>query len=350
MEPFDNIEGFLIQRRLKEYETEFEEKEIQRRYNPEGILANGKSIIAIGLSYNLENKIMNKNSAMGILSKSSWGIDYHDIVKEKMELLVDEMKKVKDFEYKMHVDTGPLIDREVAKRAGIGWYGKNCSIINDEYGSFIFIGYIVTDIEIEKDEKKKEKCGDCRLCIDACPVGAIEEGYIINATKCIAYLTQTKKKIPYELREKMGVKIYGCDTCQLVCPHNKNVTGSRIEKFLPNVTNGYFELEELLSISKKEFKQKYGHIAGSWRGKNVLKRNAIIALGNIGDKKSIDLLIPQLEDLSPMVREYTAWSLLKIDKEKGIELITQQIELEKDNYIKTEFVNLINYFEKNHTS
>ena len=314
-EPFLDAKEYLVERANKNIQTEFEEKDIEKRINPSLTLPSCKSIIVIGISYNSPGGDPLRPDApklRGILSKSTWGLDYHNVLKDKMENLIQEISKVKDFEYKYFVDTGPLIDREVARRAGLGYFGKNCSIINGEYGSFIFIGYILTNLEILADNAIKGECGDCTLCIDACPTGALEKPYRINPKMCISYLTQTKDDIPLELRDKMGLKIYGCDTCQLVCPKNKDIKKSNHEEFIPKLTNGYMDLEELLHISNRQFKNKYGHIAGSWRGKTILKRNAIIALGNMKREENIDLLIKELKDPNPMIQKYATWAILNI--------------------------------------
>jgi len=342
-EKFEDIAGFLKERERKGYSTEFEEKNIFSRIDPAIVIPESRTIIAIGISYNVECKktISNNVKWRGTLSKSSWGEDYHKVLKDKMEALAKEISKVVDFKYSICVDTSPLIDRQIAKRAGIGWYGKNCSIINDDFGSFIFLGCILTDLELESDEKVEEKCGDCNLCIRACPANAIEEGYVINAKRCISYLTQTKDKIPYELREKMGVKIYGCDTCQLVCPKNKGIQKGSSREFIPKATQGIIDIEEIMSISNKKFKEKYGTMSGAWRGKNVLKRNAIIALANIGDKSSIGLLRDALNDESPMIREYAAWAIIKIDKEEGTRLVKERLIKEENDEVLKEMRKLV---------
>ena len=141
----------------------------------------------------------------------------------------------------------------------------------------------------------------------------MEGPYKFNPKKCISYLTQTKEKIPYELRSKIGDKIYGCDTCQLVCPKNKDITIPKHKEFIPQNTKGYMNIEEILSISNRKFKQKYGSMAGAWRGRNILKRNGIIVLGNNKDVKNLKLLLPLLKDPNSMIREYTAWAILNID-------------------------------------
>lgn len=317
-EPLTNLEEYLLHRKNNGLQTEFEEKDINKRIDPKLTMPNCKSIIVIGISYNVNlNKAKRTvplayESLKGLLSKSTWGIDYHLVLKEKMKLLVQDIKKVADFEYKYFVDTGPLVDRELARKAGIGYFGKNCSIINDKYGSFIFLGYILTDLELEYSKEIEEKCGDCELCLKACPTGALESPYTLNPKKCISYLTQTKDNIHNSLRIKMGMKIYGCDTCQLVCPKNKDIKIPNHEEFMPVETGGYINIEELLHISNREFKKKYGHMAGSWRGKTIFKRNAIIALGNMKKEENINLLIPKLRDLNPMIREYTQWAIVNI--------------------------------------
>lgn len=342
-EKLEDMSKFLRERERKGYSTEFEEKDINSRIDPAVVLLESRTIIAIGVSYNVEYKknLPDDVKWRGILSKSSWGEDYHRVLKNRMEALVKEIRRVVDFKYSICVDTSPLIDRQIAKRAGIGWYGKNCSIINDDFGSFIFLGCILTDLELEPDEEVEEKCGDCNLCKRVCPANAIEEGYIINTKRCISYLTQTKDKIPYELREKMGVKIYGCDTCQLVCPKNKAVRKGSSREFIPEVTQGVVDIEEIMNISNKDFKEKYGAMSGAWRGKNILKRNAIIALANIGDKSSIGLLTGALNDESPMIREYAAWAIIKIDKEQGIKFIKERLIKEKNDEVLEEMKRLI---------
>ncbi len=309
-EPLLNLKDYLNYRVENNLTTSFEEKDLMKRLDPKLTLPSCKSIIVIAMSYNvdIEEKIQYK--LKGRLSKSSWGIDYHKILNEKMELLIDEIKIKQDFKYKHFVDTGPLIDRELAKKSGVGYYGKNSSIINDVYGSFIFIGYILTDLDIEKDSQLEGKCGDCDLCLRACPTGALESKYTINPKKCISYLTQTKDNIPLEYREKMGIKIYGCDTCQDVCPKNRGVKKSRNKEFVQSITSGYMDIEELLVISNRQFKKKYGHISGSWRGKRTLKRNAIISLGNMANMENLPILIDQLKYQDSMMIEYINWAIV----------------------------------------
>lgn len=278
-EPLYNIEEYLQYRIDKDLICEFEERDIEKRINPKLTMESCKSIIVIALSYNVDHKAKVKEKFSGRLSKSSWGLDYHIVLKDKMEELVKEALKEMDFEYRIYVDTGPLVDRELAKKAGIGYYGKNCSIMNDELGSFIFLGYILTDLEIESDEPIIGGCGDCNKCIKSCPTNALYGPYRLNPNRCISYLTQTKDSINEELKRKMGRSIYGCDICQMVCPKNRDAKKSDHEEFMPSVT--HIKLDEIFNISNRQFKRKYGHMAFSWRGKGIIKRNGEIIYNNI---------------------------------------------------------------------
>lgn len=341
-----NLEDYLNERRKNNRETEFEESDLEKRLEPVMVFPSCKSIIVVGISYNVDFNDSIDIKLKGKISKSSWGEDYHKVVKDKIDELIKELKLELEFNYIAFTDTGPLVDRELAKKAGIGWYGKNCSIINDDYGSFIFIGYILTDLDIEIDNPMLSKCKDCELCLKACPTGALEAPYKFNPKKCVSYLTQTKEKIPYELRDKMGTSVYGCDICQLACPKNMNCLKSSVTEFIPKQTKGYIDIEEIFKMSNSEFKKVYGSMAGSWRGKNILKRNCLIALGNIKNREAIPLLKKALADFSPMVREYAAWAILKTDYDFGYEAVLEAIGKEKDINIKEEMERLLKYFHK----
>lgn len=328
--PSEFLEDRLLERINEDKITEFENKNIEEKLDVNKTFSAYKSVIVIGQSYKSDYK-EKVDFNKGLLSKTSWGKDYHYVLEDKMDGLIEEMSKRFGGNYKAYVDTGPLVDRNLAYTSGIGYYGKNCSIINEEYGSFIFIGYIITDLYIERDEVLEGDCKDCTRCLDYCPTNALESPYKLNPKKCISYLTQTKELIPYELRKSMGAKIYGCDTCQDVCPKNINVKLSTTDEFIPSKTKGYVDLDEILFMSNKEFKNKYGHMSGAWRGKNVLKRNAIIAIGNKKDKSYIPILEKLLLEESFIVRESAMWSLLTLDKKEGEKIINNYIDNNKND-------------------
>lgn len=344
---YSELIDVLDDRREKNFETEFEEKDLFKRTNPRLLLECVKSIIVVGVSYfknidcNLKQK--ERERVVGFITKSATGIDYHRVVMEKMEKLVEEIEKKTTLNYKLGVDTTPLIDRALASEAGVGWYGRNSLIINDKFGSFISLGFILTDLELESDKKEKQKCGNCSLCITNCPVGAIKDGYELNSKICISRLTQTKEDIAYPLRDKMENKVYGCDTCQMVCPKNKHLIESRVVK--DDSSLNCLNIEEILKMSNREFKAKYSAAAFSWRGKNVIKRNCIIALGNSKDERNISLLKEQLTDQSPMIRKYSAWAILKLDKEVGEVILDEHERHEKDKDVLDEINKLKIYFK-----
>ena len=338
--PLIEYKDYLIKRIENNENVEFEESDINKRINPKLSFESVKSIIVVAISYNTgyTRKLENKNKLYGKLSTISFGVDYHKVLSDKMEILANRLKEIdSNFEYRRVVDTGPLLEKAIAKKAGIGWQGKNTLIINNKYGSKISIGYLLTNIEFEIFEENKKildynDCGDCKICISACPTKALNGDYTMNSKKCISYLTQTKNTIPYDLRDKMGIQVYGCDICQSVCPHNIGVYLTKFECFLPKKTFGLVDIEELFLMNNSEFKKKYGDMTGSWRGKNILLRNSAIALANIRDERAYKLLIKNINNSSEMVREYIYWALFLYRREhpEVLSIIEREIQFEKE--------------------
>ena len=338
--PLIEYKDYLRKRIENNENVEFEESDINKRINPKLSFESVKSIIVVAISYNTgyTRKLENKNKLYGKLSTISFGVDYHKVLNDKMEILANRLKEIdSNFEYRRVVDTGPLLEKAIAKKAGIGWQGKNTLIINNKYGSKISIGYLLTNIEFEIFEENKKildynDCGDCKICISACPTKALNGDYTMNSKKCISYLTQTKNMIPYDLRDKMGVQVYGCDICQSVCPHNIGVYLTKFECFLPKKTFGLVDIEELFLMNNSEFKKKYGDMTGSWRGKNILLRNSAIALANIRNERAYKLLIKNINNSSEMVREYIYWALFLYRREhpEVLSIIEREIQFEKE--------------------
>lgn len=338
--PLIEYKDYLRKRIENNENVEFEESDINKRINPKLSFESVKSIIVVAISYNTgyTRKLENKNKLYGKLSTISFGVDYHKVLNDKMEILANRLKEIdSNFEYRRVVDTGPLLEKAIAKKAGIGWQGKNTLIINNKYGSKISIGYLLTNIEFEMFEENKKildynDCGDCKICISACPTKALNGDYTMNSKKCISYLTQTKNTIPYDLRDKMGIQVYGCDICQSVCPHNIGVYLTKFECFLPKKTFGLVDIEELFLMNNSEFKKKYGDMTGSWRGKNILLRNSAIALANIRNERAYKLLIKNINNSSEMVREYIYWALFLYRREhpEVLSIIEREIQFEKE--------------------
>ncbi|KLV25920.1 putative iron-sulfur cluster-binding protein [Niallia circulans] len=329
---FEEMKVRLITQQELNYQSGFEEKDIDKRVNPSLLLHQPKSIISIALAYPSKMKervVSKKGERRGIFCRASWGTDYHVVLKDRLQKLEDYIKeRIPDALCKSMVDTGELVDRAVAQRAGIGWSGKNCAIITPEFGSYVYLGEMITNLPIEPDTPMEDQCGTCNKCIDVCPTGALVQGGQLNAQRCIAFQTQTKGFLAEEFREKLGNRIYGCDTCQTVCPKNKGIDFHNHPEMEPDPEIAKPLLQPLLFISNKEFKEKYGHISGSWRGKKPIQRNAIIALAHFKEEGAIsDLITVMKKDPRPVIRGTAAWALGKIggdESKTALELARQQ--------------------------
>jgi len=340
--PFTELKDKLIRQQELNYQSGFEEPDIEKRVNPSLIFDNPRSIISIALAYPSKMKVTvrsKRGERRGIFCRASWGTDYHVILRDRLAKLEAFIQsKIPEAKCKSMVDTGELVDRGVAERAGIGWSGKNCSIITPEYGSYVYLGEMITNLPLEPDVPMEDQCGTCNKCVDACPTGALVQGGQLNANKCIAFLTQTKGFLPDEFRTKIGNRLYGCDTCQTVCPVNKGKDFHFHEEMEPDPEIVKPLLRPLLFISNKEFKEKYGSISGSWRGKKPIQRNAIIALAHYKDETAIpDLIKVMREDSRPVIRGTAAWALGKIGASPDIlEVLLTAREREQDEEVLKE--------------
>ncbi|GER65859.1 epoxyqueuosine reductase [Weizmannia acidilactici] len=332
-DPFTEMKQRLIRQQELGYQSGFEEKDIEKRVTPSLIFDSPQSIIAIALAY--PSKMKNppkgkKGERRGIFCRASWGEDYHTILREKLAKLEAFLKeKVEGARCKSMTDTGELADRAVAERAGIGWSGKNCAIITPEFGSYVYLGEMITNIPFEPDTPLEDQCGDCRKCLDVCPTGALVSAGQINAKRCISYLTQTKDFLEDEFKVKIGNRVYGCDSCQTICPKNKGMDFHFHEEMEPEPEVAKPLLEPILRLSNREFKELFGHVAGAWRGKKPIQRNAIVALAHFKEESAVPELIRLLhEDPRPVIRGTAGWALGKIGGEeaKGALLVAQNKE------------------------
>lgn len=339
--PFDTLKERLKTQHANGYQSGFEESDIEKRTEPDKLLPGAKSIISIALAYPSTMKIRPKSGdgeKRGQFCRASWGLDYHHILRRRLRELENFVHdRVPEAQLRSMVDTGELSDRAVAERAGVGWSGKNCAIISPELGSYLYLGEIITNLPLPPDEPIEDLCGSCNKCVEACPTGALVQGGQLDSQKCLAYLTQTKGFLSENIREKIGNTLYGWDTCQLVCPYNKGVDEHRHPEMEPNPDVIRPKLKALLHLSNREFKETYGHLAGSWRGKKPLQRNAIIALGNYKDTGAIHDLIDVLEhDPRPVIRGTAAWSLGKIGGEEVMNVLEALSEREEDEEVLRE--------------
>ncbi|KGE19478.1 epoxyqueuosine reductase [Paenibacillus wynnii] len=333
-EPFLYLKTILQDHRDKGYESGFEEPDLDKRTIPALESGEAKSIIAVAVAYPSKMEDPPKSEPgerRGIMARASWGQDYHHVLREalgKLEAFIRE--RVPDAVLESMVDTGVLVDRAVAERAGIGFSGKNCSIISPHYGSWIYLGEMITNIPFAPDTPVQEGCGDCTKCIDACPTGALVGPGQLNAQACISYLTQTKGFLSDDYMTKIGNRLYGCDTCQIVCPHNRGKNWDHRPELLPDPEIAKPLLLPILDLSNREFKEKFGSSSAAWRGKKPIQRNAIIGLGNFKEKAAIPKLREiLLKEPRPEMRGTAAWSLGRIGGSEALAAVKQGLEQEE---------------------
>jgi epoxyqueuosine reductase len=267
--PYIELKEIIERNISRGHVTSFEESEINKRVDPSLTMINVKSIIVCLFPYAVD---YDENSN---ISNYTYSIDYHIVARKKLEQISEYLcKKIDNFEYKAFVDTGALPDRYLAHLAGLGYYGINSHIITDRFGSYVFIGYILTNYPFETDNPIDKTCIRCGTCVKKCPGNAILGDFTINPHRCISYLTQKKGDLTEEEISiiRKGNLVFGCDICQKVCPHNRRIQQTNIEEFKQNLI---YKIDycELLNISNKEFKKRYGDRAFSWRGKSILLRN-----------------------------------------------------------------------------
>ncbi|MED3648243.1 tRNA epoxyqueuosine(34) reductase QueG [Halalkalibacterium halodurans] len=340
-DPFLTLKERLQTQQALGYQSGFEEPDIDKRVYPEKILPKARSIISIALAY--PSKMKNppkskKGERRGVFCRASWGKDYHDILRDRLKKLEDFLlERVPDMKVLSMVDTGALSDRAVAERAGIGWSGKNCAVITPEFGSYVYLGDLVTTIPFPPDIPLTDQCGTCNKCVDACPTGALIQGGQLDSQKCIAFLTQTKGFLPEKYRKKLGNRLYGCDTCQQVCPANKGKNFHFHEEMEPDPEIAKPKLIPLLTMSNREFKEKFGHVSGSWRGKKPIQRNAILALAHFKEEAALPILADLLrQDPRPVIRGTAGWALGKIGGPEVETWLKDALKREKDEDVRAE--------------
>ena len=328
-------------------ENQLNLKKISRRCNPKSILKRAKSIISVAQSYLIEETedIQDKEQLYGKIAKYNVGNFYYE-VKLKLKKIIDFIDQETNFKYRSKNKSCyvSLVEKPIAQRAGVGWYGKHGIIVTKKFGSWVVLGEIITELELETDEPLQQDCGDCTRCMDLCPTKAIVSPYIIDRTKCLQYISERPMKVPLAFREKWGDRLYGCTTCQEVCPRNDKV---KLKKYRPKY--GYIgskiPLIPLLFITEEEFQNYFAYNQIAMRPQEAIKRNAALALGNIGDTKAVSPLIRTLqEDSSPMVRGHTAWALGKIGGQKAKFALEKALKIEDNKEVREEIINALGMF------
>jgi epoxyqueuosine reductase len=275
--------------------------------------AGARSAIVVGLNYG-------GTAPSGPIARYARGDDYHEVMWRTLDSLHEWIDAQVGYSTagKSYVDTGPILERDLARRAGLGWFGKNTNLVNPHLGSFFFIGALLVDLELEPDPPfEADRCGTCTRCLDACPTGAILDERILDATKCISYLTiEAKGPVPLELREGIGDRVYGCDICQDVCPWNvsfaRELTNESLAPHPSTAGNARDVSHRILAMTADDFRSEFRHSPMKRAKLRGLKRNAAVVLGNVGSAEDLPVLTSALDESEEMVREHASWAIDRI--------------------------------------
>jgi len=298
-----------------------------------------RSVVVCAINYNTAQPYStdlddgsSDNASRGWISRYAWGReDYHDAVLRRLQQVEDALRRAAEAELssesaaeivtRSYVDTGPIVERVVAKYAGVGWIGKNTCIINQKKGSWLFLGVILTSLELEPDLPAPDRCGTCARCIEACPTDALIAPYQLDSNLCISYLTIEKRgEIPEEMRAGMGRHVFGCDICQDVCPWNRKGPATSAPEFSPRPELVNPALDWLAEISEEEFRNTFRGSPVRRAKRSGLRRNAVIAAGNSGERKFLPLLEKLARDDDQTVAATARWAQEKIlNRKEGME-------------------------------
>ena len=318
--PADAVEelGFLREWLGRGYagEMHYMSRTAERRADVRQVLPSAQTVIALATVYNVDRPYSTEHADADYapISRYAWGADYHHVVGERTEQLLDWMRRTggDPFEARAYVDTGPVQERVYAQRAGIGWIGKNTCLINRELGSWLFLSEIICSLRLAPDAPALDQCGSCTLCLEACPTGAIVEPWVLDATRCVSYLTiELRGEIPEDDRADVGAHVYGCDVCQDVCPWNAQAATSDDPAWLPDAALDGVSTADLWRLSDDALRPIVKRSAMARAGLRRLRRNTAVALGNAESRASSEVLSERLDDPSradPMVAAHTAWA------------------------------------------
>ena len=316
----------------------YTESRVRRGADPETLLPGARSIICLGLSY-LDDEAA--ESGGGKVARYARVKDYHRAMKRRMKTLVHglEEKLESRIKAKWYVDDGPMLERAAAARSGLGWFGKSTNILTPSHGSWVLLGQVITDLDLEPDPPLQKTCGTCVRCIDDCPTGAIVAPFVVDNARCISYQTiENRGVIPLEMRPLIGDWVFGCDICQDVCPVNRKAEKPLhpIQKAEAVGLSGKLDLVELLALSEEEFRARFQGTS-IMRAKRVgLQKNACVALGNNRDEAGVPALVSTLKNAEPLVRGHAAWALGQIATPEATKRLEQSTTSETDPYVLEE--------------
>ena len=309
------------------------------RRDPSKLVPWAVSVISVGMNYQTRHSRPASSPTQGWISRYAWGDDYHNVIANRLEALLARIDELHEGQVrgKAFVDSGPVMERDFAGIAGLGWIGKNTHLISPQKGSWFFLGELFLDLPLAYDRPIRERCGACELCLRACPTGAFVGPYVLDARRCISYLTiELKDWMPRPLRPLIGDHIFGCDICQEICPYNVKASATDEPAFQPRAGLHAPDLIPLLALTENEFRQRF-------RGSPILRakrrgflRNVAVALGNLKSFAAVPALIRALEDGESLVRGHAAWALSQIGSPAAVEPLQRRLQTELDDDVRSE--------------
>lgn len=294
----------------------------EKRSDPQKVLPGARSVIVLALNYWQGDKEKEERGReSGRIARYAWGDDYHEIVENKLREL-DRYLSAAGGRQKFYVDTGPVLERDFAAEAGVGWHGKSTMLLNRELGTWFFLAEIFTTLELPPDPPQVARCGSCTRCIDACPTGAITAPHRLDSRRCISYLTiELKGSIPVELRPMIGDRIYGCDDCLDACPWNRFAQVSRESAFSARTAVAQMRLRDFLTLDEEQFRNMFRGSPIRRTKRRGFLRNVCVALGNVGTRDDLPALANAVGDHEPLVAEHATWAIQQIQRRSRKELV-----------------------------
>ena len=326
------------------------EKAAQRR-DPASLLNGAKTVIVLGINYGATKPLLDDplsglhNRDRGNLSVYARGSDYHHVVKKRLKAFASWLCDTHSCDARVYVDTAPVLEKSLAARTGVGWQGKHTNLVSRDYGSWLFLGEVLTTLDLPSDVPEEDHCGSCRDCLDICPTEAFSAPYRIDAKRCISYLTiEHKGPISREFRTALGNRIFGCDDCLAVCPWNKYARESHETALLPRPELTAPRLATLAALDDAAFRDMFAGTAVKRLGRTRFIRNVLIALGNSGENSNssdpnlVSATQPHLDDPEPVVRGAAVWALSQLlDKKDFTRLRERHLAHETDPEVREEW-------------
>jgi len=313
----------------------------ERRAHPRAMWTEARSAIVLGVNYGPGHDPLEilKQPDRAAISVYAQGDDYHDLIKKRLKALARWLQERFGGELKVFVDTAPLLEKPLAERAGLGWQGRHTNLVSREFGSWLFLGSILTTLDLKPDSAEPVHCGSCTACLDICPTNAFPAPFQLDARRCISYLTiELRGPIPREFRAQLGNRIYGCDDCLAVCPWNKFAQASREQKLAAREALVAPSLADLAALDDAAFRALFAKSPVKRIGRDRFVRNVLYAIGNSGNPGLVETVMPLAEDPAPLVRGAAVWALSRLLSEESFARLRERLlPLERDAEVLSEW-------------